>query len=167
MLTCHECYKIALFCGLSPPLDKSRTVVTVSDTSDVSIFPVCCSSPSISTTVSLCVSPSLQHPSNACNHELALRHRACLVQRSILQAGTHLKCASTLDQDSVLCPNPHYDHDCCGYAQRTLRPLQCMMHVRGTRAGHTGTLCVGRGSLRHGRASHQHHQGCHHKGAWK
>jgi hypothetical protein len=32
MLTCHECYKIALFCGLSPPLDKSRTVVTVRDT---------------------------------------------------------------------------------------------------------------------------------------
>jgi hypothetical protein len=31
MLTCHECYKIALFCGLSPPLDKSRTVVTVHD----------------------------------------------------------------------------------------------------------------------------------------
>jgi hypothetical protein len=31
MLTCHECYKIALFCGLSPPLDKSRTVVTVRD----------------------------------------------------------------------------------------------------------------------------------------
>jgi hypothetical protein len=28
---CHECYKIALFCGLSPPLDKSRTVVTVRD----------------------------------------------------------------------------------------------------------------------------------------
>jgi hypothetical protein len=32
MLTCHECYKIALFCGLSPPLDKSRTMVTVRDT---------------------------------------------------------------------------------------------------------------------------------------
>jgi hypothetical protein len=31
MLTCHERYKIALFCGLSPPLDKSRTVVTVRD----------------------------------------------------------------------------------------------------------------------------------------
>jgi hypothetical protein len=31
MLTCHEHYKIALFCGLSPPLDKSRTVVTVRD----------------------------------------------------------------------------------------------------------------------------------------
>jgi hypothetical protein len=31
MLTCHERYKIALFCGLSPPLDKSRTVVTVHD----------------------------------------------------------------------------------------------------------------------------------------
>jgi hypothetical protein len=31
MLMCHECYKIALFCGLSPPLDKSRTVVTVRD----------------------------------------------------------------------------------------------------------------------------------------
>jgi hypothetical protein len=30
-LTCHEHYKIALFCGLSPPLDKSRTVVTVCD----------------------------------------------------------------------------------------------------------------------------------------
>jgi hypothetical protein len=33
MLTCHERYKIALFCGLSPPLDKSRTVVTVRDIS--------------------------------------------------------------------------------------------------------------------------------------
>jgi hypothetical protein len=32
MLMCHECYKIALFCGLSPPLDKSRTIVTVCDT---------------------------------------------------------------------------------------------------------------------------------------
>jgi hypothetical protein len=32
MLMCHECYKIALFCGLSPPLDKSRIVVTVRDT---------------------------------------------------------------------------------------------------------------------------------------
>jgi hypothetical protein len=32
MLACHECYKIALFCGLSPPLNKSRTVVTFCDT---------------------------------------------------------------------------------------------------------------------------------------
>jgi hypothetical protein len=32
MFTCHERYKIALFCGLSPPLDKSRTMVTVRDT---------------------------------------------------------------------------------------------------------------------------------------
>jgi hypothetical protein len=31
MLTCHKHYKIALFCGLSPPLDKSRTTVTVCD----------------------------------------------------------------------------------------------------------------------------------------
>jgi hypothetical protein len=32
MLTCHEHYKIFLFCGLSPPLNKSRTVVPVRDT---------------------------------------------------------------------------------------------------------------------------------------
>jgi hypothetical protein len=32
MLMCHKRYKIALFCGLSPPLDKSQTVVTVRDT---------------------------------------------------------------------------------------------------------------------------------------
>jgi hypothetical protein len=31
MLMFHECYKIALFCGLSPPLDKSQTEVTVCD----------------------------------------------------------------------------------------------------------------------------------------
>jgi hypothetical protein len=31
MLTCHKHYTIALFCGLSPPLDKSRTVVMVCD----------------------------------------------------------------------------------------------------------------------------------------
>jgi hypothetical protein len=39
MLTCHECYKIALFCGLSPPLDKSRTVVTVRDTREEEVQP--------------------------------------------------------------------------------------------------------------------------------
>jgi hypothetical protein len=32
---CHERYKIALFCGLSPPLDKSQTVVTVRDSHSV------------------------------------------------------------------------------------------------------------------------------------
>jgi hypothetical protein len=31
MLMCHKRYKIAFFCGLSPPLNKSRTEVTVCD----------------------------------------------------------------------------------------------------------------------------------------
>jgi hypothetical protein len=31
MLMCHKHYKIALFCELSPPLDKSQTLVTVCD----------------------------------------------------------------------------------------------------------------------------------------
>jgi hypothetical protein len=44
MLTCHERYKIALFCGLSPPLDMSRTMVMVCDTCKV-----LCDSPGINT----------------------------------------------------------------------------------------------------------------------
>jgi hypothetical protein len=31
MLTCHEHYKIALFCGMSLPLNKSQTVTMVRD----------------------------------------------------------------------------------------------------------------------------------------
>jgi hypothetical protein len=37
MLTCHKHYKNALFCGLSPPLDKSGTAVTVCDTLRLSL----------------------------------------------------------------------------------------------------------------------------------